>query len=180
MRNVRYIICFIAVLAVFLIPCFVFSVFVKIYDHPLNIVFCFGVFSPLCVATAHVVANRVAKPRRTFFRAFLGGSGVFTVFLLFYSIFPMEGMFLFKPLIDTNFAEHYSRENFGRIGVGMSGGDVLTLVGEPLHVSAGEDGTVWHYSSDSACKWYDFAWYGQEVVFKEGLVTKTLEGWRYD
>ena len=92
------------------------------------------------------------------------------------------------PWIDTVSAPGYSEATFQTITVGMTRQQVDALMMcKPLAVVDGHNympvpagvsldvGLVrYSYTDDGRCPWGDFAWFGREVWFQDGIVTKVF------
>ena len=109
----------------------------------------------------------------------------------------MESRSVLWPWIDTRQAPGYSESAFHTIRVGMTRHQVDALMGPPLWVvtvpqtgggyqtaAAGDDldvGVVrYSYTADGRCAWGDFAWFGREVWFMDGIVTEVFSEMYYD
>jgi hypothetical protein len=91
------------------------------------------------------------------------------------------------PWIDTVQAAGYSESTFQKITVGMTRQQVDALMCKPLVVVDGncympvpsgvslDVGAVrYSYTGDGRCPWGDFAWFGREVWFQDGVVTEVF------
>jgi hypothetical protein len=111
--------------------------------------------------------------------------------------FAMESYMPFYPEIDTQFTQGFSWENFNKVTVGMTEGEVRTLLGKPYENTPMGDTYIsveekvpnrseypshcWAYSQDGKFKFWDFAWNRVQVCFDEqGIVEyKDTQFW-YD
>lgn len=113
-------------------------------------------------------------------------SSIFMTFMMG-AILTSEGINVFSPYIDTQFAPQYSPEKFELIKVGQSIKDVEAIVGKPLRKTM--DSTVqetqYWYTMDSKLhfnkKSGDFAWYVSIVYFDSDRYVKNIvKQWAYD
>jgi hypothetical protein len=109
----------------------------------------------------------------------ISGGGLLLRFsYLFCGVIWGESYFSYQPDIDTSFSADFTEAKFDRIRPGMDSAAVVRILGLPL--STQEAGpcnckscecatikpfTIWHYSTDGKCWWFDFAWLGREVWF---------------
>lgn len=100
------------------------------------------------------------------------------------------------PWIDTVQASGYSEGAFKMIQVGMTRQQVDALMCKPLYVAtASSDGRAvdapfgakldvgwvrYSYTTDGRCPWGDFAWFGRDVIFQDGVVTMVHSRLWYD
>jgi hypothetical protein len=104
-----------------------------------------------------------------------------------------EGYCIVWPSIGTAYAPGYSAAGFAKVEPGMTREKVVSLLGEPLGKRRGswwagpsESGNagskrndeVWHYSHDSSALGGDWAWLSREVIFRDGVVLRTVS-WTY-
>jgi len=69
-----------------------------------------------------------------------------------------EGLNPINPTIDTKFSVGYNEEKFDLIKIGMDSLDVKNLIGKPFGIQKMTDNeTLWTFSGDGKCSWYDFA-----------------------
>jgi hypothetical protein len=103
----------------------------------------------------------------------------------------LEHQSILWPWIDTVQAAGYSEDDFQTISVGMTRQQVDALMCKPLTVvTLSPDGRSYapvpagasldlgavrySYTGDGRCPWGDFAWFGREVWFKDGVVTEVF------
>ena len=101
------------------------------------------------------------------------------------------------PWIDTVETPGYSEAAFQVIRIGMTRAQVDALMCTPLEVvTDSPDGLGYvpvpvgasldigalrySYTRDGRCPWGDFAWFGREIWFKDGVVRKVVSGVYYD
>ena len=100
--------------------------------------------------------------------------------------FTIEGINVFSPFVDTEFAPRYSPEKFGLIRPGQSIKEVEAIIGPPLSKSIDSANRRAEYSYTNDGKLYvnkkdgDFAWYRSTVYFKADKVIEIDKGWSYD
>lgn len=147
-----------------------------------------GMLGPVALTIAFWIAKQKTQPRTPVFVSAVIICGIW-VGLLFLVMFPAppEGKFIFKPDIDTRFADGYSDAAFATVAIGMNVSDVLALLGEPIstYESAnwsfpGDAKTLWWYASDGACAWGDFAWRAPIIGIRDGVVVSKWTQWCYD
>lgn len=99
----------------------------------------------------------------------------------------VEGINLFSPFIDTQFARYYSQEKFELIKRGQSIKEVESLLGLPLKKRSDSVNRKTEYIYTTDGKLYsnkkngDFAWYRSAVYFDQaGKVIKIDKGWSFD
>ncbi len=105
-----------------------------------------------------------------------------------------EGKHLFKPYVDTIFAENYTPEKFKNIKIGMSTSEVKLIIGKPLYINTFyPDSTKTEYSYTGDGKlyeisrrnklhqdYYDCAWYRSNIIIYNDTVVDISKGWSYD
>ena len=113
-------------------------------------------------------------------------SSVFITFMMG-AVLGVEGMNIFSPYIDTEFAPRYSPEKFDLIKLGQSVEEVETVLGKPLnhHIDSLNHKFEYDYTNDgklrSTKKSGDFAWYRSAIYFDEaGRVVEIDKGWSFD
>lgn len=103
----------------------------------------------------------------------------------------IEGYNIFKPYIDTEFAENYTPQKFDKISINFTKEEVLKTVGQPLFIYKDTltNGIQYTYTSDGYLKKKtnksydisDFAWYRSNIYFDStGKIIKIDKGWSYD
>ena len=121
--------------------------------------------------------NRIKKIVFTILTIPLFGS----LFFLGRSILS-EGLNPIKPDIDTKFTSEFKNEKFDLLEIRMDSLDVTKLIGEPFSIQELTDNnTLWYFTGDGKCNWYDFAWLGREIKFDEnGKVIQIIKSVHYD
>lgn len=110
-------------------------------------------------------------------------SGVAIMLIIYYST---PGRFWFwEPQIDTYYAEYYTEEAFVCLQQGMTKEQVWEQLGYPLAITPGigelnAPNTIWIYTADGRCEWWNFAWEVRCVYFQYGRVAYTYSSWAYD
>ena len=99
----------------------------------------------------------------------------------------IEGMNIFSPYIDTEFAPEYTPEKFELIKPGQSVKEVEALLGLPLSkdIDSADHQTDYFYTNDGKLyqnkKEGDFAWYRSAIYFNnQGKVADIDKGWSFD
>ena len=189
MNNIKFIFCLLILHIGISAIGGILGIVLGIWDSPLSSYMAgAGMLGPIALTIALWLAKRKAQPRMLVFVSALLIFGV-CVGLLFLLMFPAppEGKLIFKPDIDTCFADGYSDAAFASVTIGMAASDVLALLGEPMSTQErsswpypGDAETLWWYSSDGACSWGDFAWRAPIVGIRDDVVVSKWTVWCYD
>jgi hypothetical protein len=110
--------------------------------------------------------------------------------MLYLSFGGIESYCYLIPTIDTRYASGCSELRFRLIDVGMTREEVVQRIGQPLgkgryhrewHPAYKERGDeIWHYTTDGAAAWGDWAWLSRELIFREGRVVQKVYWTFYD
>lgn len=119
---------------------------------------------------------------------------IITLSFLFGEIIVGESKHLFKPYIDTFFADNYTPEKFNQIQIGWRLDEVKTLIGEPIYIDTnyndktkldynytGDGKLISETNNQKRSRYYDFAWYRSSVTIDTNNIVVSIDkGWSYD
>jgi len=136
-------------------------------------------FVILVVVPVSLVSSIVAVAKKKWKAGSYFGTA-FIASLLLYITSGFESYCFIFPSIDTRYAEGFSEKAFAQVRVGMTKGEVLSLLGAPLGDAFAQASSQWTFSQDGKCTWADWAWLGRTIVFRDDRVVEKISRVWYD
>ncbi len=99
--------------------------------------------------------------------------------ILFFAWIGLMTIYFASPLFETEYAPGFSRGAFNQITPGMSSGEVLGILGEPLKKNETEylPEIIWYYTKG---KNLDANYFVRGIAFRDGRVRAVFRETSYD